>query len=197
MSSSATVESTSGRRRNRRRGRQSQPQQTGVAAAEAAEAGFDDSKVSAAESGGGTISRATPIVEALRVDAEALAVASMDEGKFVALSSSFAGNRFAVLAVAEADEVDYAAEAEPALMQQLRQQRADLQKDVLIIDAGLATRSSPHLFNLRSWAMAELARLEVRMCGSEVLATGGLVAGAASDSFDAKVGHVPGCPSGG
>ena len=43
----------------------------------------------------------------------ALAVASMDEGKFVALSSSFAGNRFAVLAVAEADEVDYAAEAEP------------------------------------------------------------------------------------
>ena len=51
-------------------------------------------------------------------------------------------------------------------MQLLRQQVADLQADVLTIDAveaGLMARSSPHLIAMRTWAMAELARLDVQL----------------------------------
>ena len=70
-------------------------------------------------------------------------------------------------AEAAASEVEHAAvEKSTALMQLLRQQVADLQADVLTIDAvdaGLKARGSPHLIAMRTWAMAELARLDVQL----------------------------------
>jgi hypothetical protein len=99
-----------------------------------------------------------------------------DEVKYVATSSKLAGNRFAAVAAAEADENDQkAAEAnkstganlEVGSVSCLGRQACDLRHDIVVIDqvlkeCGEFSYSRRSTAKMRIWAVERLAELEAQ-----------------------------------